>query len=92
MSPAGANEELLFGLVDTYINAGLAREDNFNRLSILVCQRPYGAPIFMYVISGDIFGVHSIISQGEGSLWDHDPYGLGLLYVSLCLQPKTSAN
>jgi len=67
---------------NTYITAGLAREDNFNRLSIPLCQRPYGAPIFMHVIQGDISGVYSIISQGGGSLWDHDPYGLGLLYVS----------
>lgn len=70
------------GQADTYITAGLAREDNFNRLSIPLCQRPYGAPIFKHVIHGDISGVYSVILQGEGSLWDHDPYGLGLLYVS----------
>ncbi len=73
----------LSGRADTYITAGLAREDNFNRLSVPLCQRPYGAPIFMHVIHGDISGVYSIIIRGEGSLWDYDPYGLGLLYVSL---------
>ena len=67
---------------DTYITTGLAREDSFNRLSVPLCQRPYGAPIFMHVIHGDISSVYSIIIRGEGSLWDHDPYGLGLLYIS----------
>lgn len=42
------------GRADTYITAGLAREDSFNRLSVPLCQRPYGAPIFMHVIHGDI--------------------------------------
>jgi len=70
------------GQGDTYVTAGLAREANFNRLSVPFCQRPYGAPIFMFVIRGDISGVYHTISRGEASLWDHDPYHLGLLYVS----------
>ncbi len=78
-----SNEGLytISGQANTYITAGLAREDNFNRLSVPLCQRPYGSPIFMHVIRGNISGVYTIISQGGGSLWDHDPYGLGLLYV-----------
>lgn len=70
---------------DTYAT-GLAREANFNRLSVPFCQRPYGAPIFMLVIRGDISGVYHTILRGEASLWDHDPYHLGLLYVSLYSQ------
>ena len=79
-----SNEEFYIhsGRAETYITVGLAKEDNFNRLSVPLCQRPYGAPIFMHVIHGDISGVYNIIVRGEGSLWDHDPYGLGLLYVS----------
>ena len=79
-----SNEESYIhsGRAEMYITVGLAREDNFNRLSVPLCQRPYGAPIFMHVIHGDISGVYTIIVRGEGSLWDHDPYGLGLLYVS----------
>ena len=79
-----SNEESYIhsGRAETYITVGLAKEDNFNRLSVPLCQRPYGAPIFMHVIHGDISGVYNIIVWGEGSLWDHDPYELGLLYVS----------
>jgi hypothetical protein len=36
----------------------------------------------MHVLNGDVPGVLDIFIRGEGSLWDHDPYGLGLLYVS----------
>ena len=67
--------------VDTYNALGLSLEDSFNRNSIPICQQPYGAPIFMGVIDGDIRSVYSIVAQGMGSPWDHDPYGLGLLYV-----------
>jgi len=65
---------------DTQFTAALSLEATFNRNSIPLCQRPYGAPIFMRVIHGDISGVYNIIARGEGSLWDHDPYGLSLLY------------
>ena len=74
-----------FDQTNTYMTMGLAREDNFNRHSVPLCPRPYGAPIFMHVIRGDISGVYNIIIQGGGSLWDYDPYGLGLLYVRHCL-------
>lgn len=74
------------GQEDTYLTAGLAREGKFNRLSVPFCQRPYGAPIFMLVIRGDVSGVYHTILRGEASLWDHDPYHLGLLYVSLYSQ------
>jgi hypothetical protein len=67
---------------DTQYTAALSLEATFNRNSIPLCQRPYGAPIFMRVIHGDISGVYNIIARAEGSLWDYDPYGLGLLYVS----------
>ena len=70
------------GRAETYITVGLAKEDNFNRLSVPLCQRLYCAPIFMHVIHGDISGVYNIIIWGKGSLWDYDPYELGLLYVS----------
>lgn len=37
----------------------------------------------MPVIYRDISGVYNIILRGEGSLRDHDPYGLGLLYAGV---------
>ena len=40
----------------------------------------------MLVIRGDISGVYHSILRGEASLWDHDPYHLGLLYVILYSQ------
>jgi hypothetical protein len=70
------------GQADTQFTTALTLEATFNRNSTPLCQRPYGAPIFMCVIHGDIFGFYNIIRRAEGSLWDHDPYGLGLLYVS----------
>ncbi len=36
---------ILSSQADTYITTGLAREDNFNRLSVPLCQRPYGENI-----------------------------------------------
>jgi hypothetical protein len=36
----------------------------------------------MHVLKGDVYAVYDTFIRGEGSLWDHDPYGLGLLYVS----------
>lgn len=53
---------------NTYETASLTRENNFNRLSIPLCQRSYDASIFMHVIHGDISDVYSIIRQSEGSL------------------------
>ena len=63
------------------VSNALSLEANFNRNSIPICERPYGSPIFMQVLKGDIGGVYEILGRCEGSLWDHDPYGLGLLYV-----------
>lgn len=67
---------------DTHIVDALSLEAIFNRNSIPLCPRPYGSPIFMRVLGGDIRGVNDILRRCEGSLWDHDPYGLGILYVS----------
>jgi len=67
---------------DTHQNTALSLEANFNRNSTPICQRPYGSTIFMHVVNGDIHGVYDILVRCEGSLWDHDPYGLGLLYVN----------
>lgn len=67
---------------DTHIADALSLEANFNRKSTPICQRPYGSLIFMHVLNGDIYGVYNILMRCEGSLWDYDPYGLGLLYVS----------
>lgn len=67
---------------DTHSAAALSLETNFNRNSTPICQRPYGAPLFVCVLEGNIRGVYDILICCEGSLWDHDPYGLGLLYGS----------
>ena len=37
----------------------------------------------MYVIYGDVSGAQDLLLQKKATLWDYDPYGLGLLYVSL---------
>ncbi len=67
---------------DTHQYTALSLEANFNRNSTPIYQRPYGSTIFMHVLNEDIYGVYDILIRCEGSLWDHDPYGLGLLYVS----------
>ncbi len=73
---------------DNHIIDALTLEATFNRNSIPICQRPYGSPIFMRVLEGDIHGVYNILWRCEGSLWDHDPYGLGILYVSRIFQSR----
>ncbi len=45
------------GQADTQLTAALSLEAIFNRNPIPLCQRPYGAPIFMHVLHGDISGV-----------------------------------
>jgi len=44
---------------DTYIVDALSLEANFDRSSIPICQRPYGSPIFMYVL-GETFVAYII--------------------------------
>ncbi|KAL9608875.1 MAG: hypothetical protein Q9167_006311 [Letrouitia subvulpina] len=69
--------------VDTHTNSALSLEANFNRNSIPICQRLYDSLIFMRVLEGDIHGVYDILIRCEDSLWDYDPYGLGILYLTI---------
>lgn len=85
-SPAGPWE--LIAPADDQVVDTLALEATFNRNSIPICQRPYGSTIFMRVLEGDIYGVYDILVRCEGSLWDHDPYGLGILYVGHSWAPE----
>lgn len=72
----------LFAETDTHQYTALSLEVNFNRNSTSIYQRSYGFTIFMHVLNEDIYGVYDILIRCEGSLWNHDLYELGLLYVS----------
>lgn len=45
---------------------------------------PYDSPIFVCTQEGDQEGIMKLLQSGAASLYDVDPYGLGLLYVSTC--------
>ena len=75
-------EDFIDSQADMCVTAALSLEASFTRNSAPICPRPYGSPVFMYVLNGDICGVHDTLIRCEGSLWDYDPYGLGLFYVS----------
>jgi hypothetical protein len=46
---------------------------------------PYDSPILVCTQEGDLEGIMRLLQSSAASLYDVDPYGLGLLYVSLCL-------
>lgn len=46
---------------------------------------PYDSPILVCTQEGDTEGIMRLLQSGAASLYDVDPYGLGLLYVSACL-------
>lgn len=48
---------------------------------------PYDSPILVCTQEGDHEGIMRLLQSGTASLYDVDPYGLGLLYVSSCFLP-----
>ena len=72
--------------------ASLSYEICFSRNSIPYCRRPYGAPIFVQVMNGNIEGIRNLLVNSEATIWDCDPYGLGLLYVCSVRTECATAN
>jgi hypothetical protein len=64
-------------------STGISIEDTFNRNSTLIYERPYESAIFAVVQDGDIPSLMALLRNGNASIHDVDPYGLGLLYVRL---------
>ena len=48
---------------------------------MIPCVRPYDSLIFDFVQKGNVFDVMTLLQNGDASVYDVDPYGLGLLYV-----------
>ena len=71
---------MTFGIKASF-SAGILVEDSFNRNSVLSFHRPYESPIFVSIQEGNISGVMALLRNGDASIHDVDPYGLGLLYV-----------
>lgn len=64
-------------------STGISIENTFNRNSILILERPYESQVFLKVQEGDIPAVAGLLEAGNASIYDVDPYGLGLLYVGI---------
>jgi len=62
-------------------STGIAIESAFNQNTTLWFVRPYGSPIFTCAQEGDVAGMTRLLWNGDASVFDVDPYGLGLLYV-----------
>lgn len=62
-------------------STGIAIEFAFNRNTTLWFVRPYDSQIFTYAQDGDVAGMTRLLRNGDASVFDVDPYGLGLLYV-----------
>lgn len=63
--------------------SGISLESTFNRNCTLQFVRPYNSPVFDVAQKGDIGGMLRLLQNGDASINDVDPYGLGLLYVRL---------
>ncbi|EDN07610.1 predicted protein [Histoplasma mississippiense (nom. inval.)] len=57
-------------------------EKAFNRNSTLSCIRPYESAIFSVIQEGNIPTIVTLLQNGQASIHDVDPYGLGLLYYA----------
>ena len=62
-------------------------EAKFNKSTYPRSIVQYDSPIFICVQSGDIHGAQALFQEGIASIYDVDPYGLGLLYVRKIIQP-----
>ena len=63
-------------------HSGLQREQHFNWNSSIRCCVPYNAPIFDCVQKGLVEQTRDLLRSGGASVWDVDPFDLGLLYVT----------
>ena len=74
-----------YGLHVDWSAHSMSVEKFFNKNLTPSHLRPYGSPIFLLVIAGNVQGIRYALTRCEASIWDHDPYGLGLLYVRVCV-------
>jgi hypothetical protein len=58
-------------------------EVTFNQSTYPRYTVPYDSPILVCVQLGDIHGAEVLFQAGMASIYDVDPYGLGLLYVRI---------
>jgi len=60
----------------------ISLEATFNKTTHLQYIVQYDSPIFICVQSGDINGARALFQEGMASIYDVDPYNLGLLYYA----------
>jgi hypothetical protein len=70
----------------------ISLEATFNKSTYPRYIVPYDSPIFICVQLRDIHGARALFQEGTASIYDVDPYNLGLLYVSKSIQPIWSHN
>jgi hypothetical protein len=80
------SQEQLTGLDSSY-NRYMSLEATFNKSTHPRYTVPYDSPILICVQSGDIHGARALFREGMASIYDVDPYNLGLLYVRKSIQP-----
>ncbi|KAG9242071.1 hypothetical protein BJ878DRAFT_556490 [Calycina marina] len=68
-----------FGFNSSYTNYSVSLEATFNKSTHPRYTVQYDSPIFIYVQSGDIHSVRALFEKGMASVYDVDPYNLGLL-------------
>jgi hypothetical protein len=71
----------------SYNHYSISLEATFNKNTYPRYIVQYDSPIFICVQSGDIHGARALFQDGMASIYDVDPYNLGLLYVRKCIQP-----
>jgi hypothetical protein len=75
------------GFDSSYNRYSISLEATFNKSTHPRYTVQYDSPIFICVQSGDIHGARALFQEGMASIYDVDPYNLGLLYVRKCIQP-----
>lgn len=63
-----------------------ASESAFKQMPRII---PYNSEILVCVQHGNLNGLKELLVSGKGSVYDVDPYGLGLLYVRLLTRRQT---
>lgn len=75
------NTDIHTGLESSYNSYSISLETAFNKNTHPQHTVPYDSPILICVQSGDINATRALFQAGMASVYDVDPYNLGLLYV-----------
>ncbi|ELR03483.1 hypothetical protein VC83_00155 [Pseudogymnoascus destructans] len=76
------NTDTHTGLESSYNSYSISLEATFNKSTHPQYTVQYDSPILIYVQSGDINATRALLQAGMASIYDVDPYNLGLLYYA----------